>query len=595
MIVNNIPLTVGKDLYGQKMANALVCILLIFFMLVLHIPVSHPPGSGLFLPTNITAWVFMAAVCFIVCLKGFRAKTSSISLAISPLTRQAGIATLMLAVPLLYTPESWRMDGFLQWLGIAGGFIFYICLTQVTFRPVHYRLLLTGLAGAALIQAIIGALFLLIWLPEPGEWYAFGPGVSGILLQKNIAATFMTVGLGAALLLWLEPVWRGKGFDSVLLLLALFVISFMQVFLESRIGVVNGLVLIAVLSFLYWRHEQQRLVMALTSILTGVVLGNLLIWLAPAGHLDLLHEASTRYRMQMLLETAKMIAQHPLLGWGLGSFSYHYAHFLIDSGTESLESAVVLHPHNEWLFGWAEGGIVTVVAYLTSLAAGWKLWRCARRKDRSQGVVYRRALWMLLLPLLLHTQVEYPFYLSAVLWMVFLLLLALQNNISYGDHLSDSRRQSQVQYSGRVIQLSYLLVCIGSLLTLGFMSTGLQSGLVLTSLEQTQTTHPMDEVAQIDLSGVKKMQWNPWIFKERFEFDGALNHLLSFNSTRDPQLLVNYLQWSSEYLTTHVQPDVFASRMTILKALGSEEQAEWIRSNAHLLYPKDMRFMSGGQ
>lgn len=582
-------------MYTLKLNNTLVCGLLLFFLLALHIPLPHPPGNGLLLPGNIIAWSFMALISLLVCLAKINPKVPCADLFISPFTCYMGIATLMLAVPLLYTPQAWQMAGVIQWAGIAGGFIFYFCLTQGKLGLRHHRLLLAGLAAAALIQATVGALYLLVWLPGPGEWYVPGPGVGGVLLQQNVAATFLMVGLGAAALLWLEPLCHGGIAQRVLSLLVMVVVPFMLVFLQSRIGVLNGVVVLLCFGLLYWRRERQRCVIALACVLAGVILANTLIWFAPSGSVDLVHEASTSYRLQMLQETAKMIVLHPWLGWGLGSFSYQYARFLVASGTAAQESVVVLHPHNEWLYGWAEGGIVTVLAYLLLLVAGWKLWRCAVLRDRIQNVTYRRALWVLLLPMLLHTQVEYPFYLSAVLWLVFLLLLALVEGACYGSiHLTgvpDFEQQQAVVARRFGQQAGGLLVGAAALGTMVFMVTGLQSGLVLTQFERMQLEQPK-QAGRIDMARVRNAFWNPWIFEERAEFDGQLNNLLRYNLTQDPLLLVSYLKWSAQFLTRQVNPDVLAARMMILDAAGLGSRAQRLRVEAHLLYPKDTRFMS---
>lgn len=580
-------------MYTLKLNNALVCGLLLFFLLALHIPLPHPPGNGLLLPSNIIAWSFMAFISLLVCLAKINPKAAETGLIISPLTRYMAIATGMLAVPLLYTPEPWVNAGLIQWAGIAGGFVFFFYLAQGKLALSHHRLLLAGLAAAALIQAIVGALYLLVWLPGPGEWYVPGPGVGGILLQQNVAATFLLVGLGAALLLWLEPLCRGRSATRMLPLPVMAAVPFMLAFLQSRIGVLSGVVLLVCFGLLYWRRERQRCVIALGCALVGVALANALIWFAPSGGVDFIHEASTSYRLQMLQETSKMIAQHPLRGWGLGSFSYNYARFLVATGTAAQESVVVLHPHNEWLYGWAEGGIVTVLAYLVLLVAGWKLWRQASQRDRLQNVAYRRALWVLLLPMLLHTQVEYPFYLSAVLWLVFLLLLALADGACYGNALllpgPVCTERYNVTLPAIALRTGSLLTEIAALLALAFMTAGLQSGLVLTRLEQTQIERP-GQAAQIDMSAVQHAQWNPWIFEERFEFDRQLNNLLRFNMTRDPQLLVGYLSWSAGYLSSKISPDVFASRMMILDAAGRHSQAQRIRIEGLLLFPRDVRF-----
>lgn len=579
--------------------NALTGGLLLFLLVTLHLPFPHPPGSGLFLPSNIVAWATMAYSCLIVCLAVMLPRQQTVDLSFSPLTRRLALVTVMLAIPLLYSPEMWWMDGAVQWLGVAGGFAFYFCLVQARLTLRHHRLLLGGIAAAALFQAIVGALYLLVWLPETGEWYASGQEIGGVLLQNNVTATFLMIGMGAALLLLLEPVYRTGKLMRGLLMFTLMALSFMLVHLQSRIGLLDGLVSLVCFGLCYGRREPVLSAIALGSVLTGVALAFALIIFAPAGHLDLVHEASNRYRLQMLRETWKMVELHPLAGWGLGSFGYHYSQFLVMSGIASQESVVVQHPHNEWLFGWAEGGLVTVLAYLILLVTGWQLWRQTRRRDTEQGTTFRRGLWILLLPMLLHTQVEYPFYLSTVLWLIFLLLLALLDGVSYGSTGASSGTE---QREDDRYLLSATMMCAGgaiagfiSLLALLYMLTGLQSGLMLSSLERAQVKNTPERAMHADLDAIHRTLWNPWIFEERFEFDRQLENLLRFNTTRDPRLLLGYLSWSSRYLAVRFNPDVFAARMMILDAAGRHSQAQRIRTEARLLYPRDIRFIPAGE
>lgn len=579
--------------------NALVGGLLFFFLGTLHFPFPHPPGSGLFLPTNIIAWATMAYSCLIVCLEKMLPEQQIRKLSLSPLTRRLALVTLMLSIPLWYSPETWWMDGAAQWLGIAGGFVFYFCLVQARLTLRHHRLLMAGVAVAAMIQAVIGAMYLMVWLPQTGEWYAQGQEIGGVLLQRNVAATFLMVGLGAAALLLLEPVYRTGVWMRSLLMFTLVVISFMLVHLQSRTGLLSGLMIVVCFGIFYRRREPARSVIALGCVLTGIALAFALIASVPAGQIDFVHEGSTHYRLQMLHETWKMITLHPLLGWGLGSFSYQYAQFLVTAGIASKESAVVLHPHNEWLFGWAEGGIVTVLAYLILLITGWRLWGQASRRDNEQGTTFRRGLWVLLLPMLLHTQVEYPFYLCNVLWLLCLLILALLDGVSYGAAGtaagSDAEKDNGVMLSPQVMRAGSTMAGFASLLALLYMVTGLQSGVVLSGLEQAQVRSSAERAMHTDLSALHRSMWNPWIFEERFEFDHQLDNLLRFNVTRDPRLLLGYLNWSSRYLAARFNPDVFAARMMILDAAGRHVQAQKIRMQARLLYPGDKRFISVGE
>lgn len=602
---------------SMKIGGVLTGTLLSYFLFIFHIQLPHPPGSGLYLPGNLLAWAVMAFVVLTISLHVFFRGNLHCTMLISGFSLSIICITLMMGIPLLYTPEPWLKDGFAQWLAIIGGVVFYLSLVQLRLHLSYHRNLLLGVVASALIQAISSILYLLVWLPESGEWYRAGPEIGGILLQRNVAATFQVMGCGAAMFLWLDSACRKgiKRYTMVLPISAMIVIPFILIFLQSRIGLISLGVLFVSFGVLYGRIHRVRFRIVFCCITIGIAAANALILFGPGDSIDLIHSSTTSYRMQMLQETIKMIALHPLQGWGLGSFNYHYAHFLLTSGSgiTSNLSAGVTHPHNELLFSWTEGGIVSLLACLLMFIAGWKLWCKANSRDKTQGSTYRRGLWILLLPLLLHTQVEYPFYLSTALWMIFMILLALLDGVCIGEVRVPAHSIVQLpnyitndinKYSSMPIDLTkneYKLSCctvrlisvitsILSILTIAFMLSGLQSSIALTQLEMDQLNY---KTQNINLDRVEDKLWNPWIYKERLAFDKQLQNLLTFNTTRDPKLLLDYMKWSSEFLSSHVNPDVFAARMQILDATGHHAEAQRLRFEGQILYPDDIRFASG--
>ncbi|MGR5542485.1 O-antigen ligase family protein, partial [Vibrio campbellii] len=73
------------------------------------------------------------------------------------------------------------------------------------------------------------------------------------------------------------------------------------------------------------------------------------------------------------------------------------------------------HPHNETLYWGVEGGIIPLVGLL--LTAILTFTRVAQAKKGT-----RLALLALFVPILLHSQLEYPFYHSAIHWVTLIIL-----------------------------------------------------------------------------------------------------------------------------------------------------------------------------
>nr|WP_154325415.1 Wzy polymerase domain-containing protein [Pantoea sp. 201603H] len=233
------------------------------------------------------------------------------------------------------------------------------------------------------------------------------------------------------------------------------------------------------------------------------------------------------------------------------------------------------HPHNEYLYRWAEGGVIALTGMLLFTLCGVWLFMKAVRRDRLVGFTghsFGPGMGFCLLPLLMHTQTEYPFYLSALHWGVFILLLAVwdkqltrqQQLISLSFPLSDTGR-------GALAVVMYA--------TLIFTATGGYSGWLLWRFEQQ---HFEGEMPRWNI--------NPWLLSERATFDGQVASLLAFNHDRDPFRLEDYLIWSQDYSAVHIDREVYARRVQILRARGIEPLATQWEAQAYGLFPDDPRF-----
>ncbi|MBL8232753.1 MAG: O-antigen ligase family protein [Bryobacterales bacterium] len=244
------------------------------------------------------------------------------------------------------------------------------------------------------------------------QWPSGEPKVFGPFHSRNNFASFVCVIL--PLTLWYSSGTRGiSGFwTSVSVLLVAGVVTS-----GSRAGVT--LVAVEVAAFvLYWLAADRRdvafwraLAVSLAIAVGAAVVG----WETLADKLR--QDDPLRYRREIALSAAEMIASRPVAGFGLGAFSAAYpAHALFDTGR------FVNYAHNEWLEFAAEGGI-GLATYL-ALAALWM-----------SRFVFRHP-WAVGLPVLcVHALVDYPFQRTGVAaWLVAIVaLLALSaRNPRYG-------------------------------------------------------------------------------------------------------------------------------------------------------------------
>ncbi|BEO30193.1 membrane protein [Serratia marcescens] len=549
-------------------AIAVLPLLLIWMTAIL--PFYHPNmgGSGLALPQNILAWGAMALttliMTFTVCLGRAR-------LSLTPTARLLLLGIAVLTLPLLYTRPEWREDALWRCAGLFGGWLFYVACLQLRLTPRQRGLLLYGLLFAVGVQALLAALQLfaptLAWVAPNGS------RVYGVFQQPNVLGSFIATGLALALWLLLAPLsaptWRRQ--LPLLALLAAF--SALLVLIQSRAAWLGG-ALAAVL--LLWRFARQHPAVsrwAGGALLLGIALGLMVLFTGFGldGRSGLIAREGSNYsRLTMLQDTLSMILAKPLLGWGYGGFEYSFAHFRLQAMPWREVLEVAGHPHNEILLWWVEGGLPALAGIAIVLVAGALLLKRAWQRDREQPAGARVGLFLVLLPMLVHTQLEYPFYLSAPHWLAFLLLLAL---------LDGQTGEPRPLPFAKALSLPVAMAAVGVLVMAVF---AWQGRMALTQSERTMLA-TIDSIEQMPPAAV-------WIYRERKTFDEQSHALLVYNQTRDDALLTGYRQWANAYLQRRIDANVYATLIMILRYQGAQAEADARLREAAFLFSRDARF-----
>lgn len=549
----------------------------------MHLYFPNMGGMGLSLPQNMLSWGMMALLSLIIWLGvGFNKR----SIIITPMAKLFFVALVLLAIPLFYTRPEWREAALWRWAGLFGGWVFYFSWLQTEIsKRAHYWPFY-----AILLAVVVQALMALLQLFDLGGWIPYpliGGRPYGVFQQVNLLASFTATGLALALMLFLLPYFslRAKRHEKLrLMLLALLLAVFpaLLVWLQSRIGWLGGGAAALLFIVAHAKKYPQRSAVAALTMLLGVAIGvAVLSWGGPVGTVS--HAGSDSARGVMLNTTLAMIADKPLIGWGYGGFEYSFQHFRAALGESTLGVGVTVHPHNELLFWWVEGGLSGLLGMLLLLFAGlrlaYKAWRNSKPQAESPDQGIALALCCVLLPVALHTQTEYPFYLSTLHWAIFLLLLAMLDR-----QVTPTHERGALSAVGRRILV--VLVPFGALLALIVMLAGLPGGITLTHAEQNKFTDMREVTAMPPMAR--------WLYGERREFDQQVYALLLFNQTQDETLLSDYAQWAQGYLTKHIDRNVYATFYMILQHQGKEAQAEKIRREALAFFPDDPRFISIG-
>ncbi|WP_273830954.1 PglL family O-oligosaccharyltransferase [Serratia bockelmannii] len=564
-------------------------LLLIWLLILLPLYLPNMGGSGLALPQNSLTWTIMATVVATIWLT--LPAGDRLRLRVTVTAQGTLLSILILAIPLYYTAPQWHEAALIRWLALLGGWVFYFSLLQYPLSRVGRHVLYYAILTATVLQALIALLQFIVPACVP-VWLAYpvnGSRVYGVFQQPNVLASFMATGLALALMLFLLPTFacrhplcerlRVTGLGGILVLFGV-----MLVWVQSRVGWVGGAVVALALLCRFYPVAPRRTVWAAGLLAVGLLMGCFTLFqeLSMEGSLRHDHVSSNHARYTMLHDTLAMIGQKFLLGWGYGGFEYSFQHFRLMQGLSTQGVGIARHPHNELLLWWVEGGLTGLLGMLLLLACGLRLVMTALRGDSAKKSRFTRptgeatALCLVLLPILLHTQTEYPFTLSAAHWAIVLLLLALLDR--QAEPLS-ARMPVSLATAG-VLRAALPALAIPLALMTGI---GLYGNLTLTPLERHHlvTLEPARRVMAFDL----------WVNRERWQYDSQTHALLTFNHTRDSRLLDGYVRWARTYLSRRIDKNVYAAWIAIAQFRQDPLTYRRLLQEAHTLFPENTRFI----
>ncbi|HDN9014692.1 TPA: O-antigen ligase C-terminal domain-containing protein [Aeromonas salmonicida] len=535
----------------------------LYWLLTMHFFMHNPGGAGLYLPFNAWGWVFASLVIGL----GLWQVTLQQRLIFSSLQAWLWLGGFLLLLPMAYPGFELKDYAIPRLLGLFAGLLFLFCLYQWQLAHQARDQLLYLLLGAVAIEALLG--LVQYYLLTPGNWLGYDTRANrpyGIFQQPNVMATFMATGLSLAI--WLElcgnaNVWlRGLRYGVIL------AASVLLVVLQSRVGQLGGL--LALLLLAPQLHRQHQLARILGLVSFGVGLGLASQYGISGVKRGLEVYQSGGMRSVYWPYAARLIVESPLAGWGYGSFETTFLHHYM--ADKALNPAMVQieynldHPHNEFLYWAVEGGLAPMIGM--ALMGGALLWRLARA-----GWVKGAALLALVTPILLHTQTEYPLYHAIALWWALLLLIhVLDAEVEEGMQTASWR-----EYVYRPWLLLRFMAIAIPVLVVPFMLTAIHTAWVVTKYERGGYKDPT-----LLLDVVNPMAW-----LTRVEFDVNSVRLMVGLQTDNKAELEAYLDWGQAFVRHTPRANIYANMVIALGALGRQEEARALRTQALMLYPGD--------
>lgn len=521
-------------------------LIILAIMSVWYFPSSG--GEGISLPFNL---LFMAATGLMLvgiarCCSGF---------VVVPPKRFgfifSGLCVFML--PWLLNIE--RAPGILV---VAGGALIWWILQGCVFTYRLRRRVLLAIFLLAVVQAMVG--LVQTFLPDAAlHWYEYNwlrnhGRPYGIFQQVNLLGSFLATGVGCGLWLALTTQDRAVNLRGMAARVGLGIIVFTLFVAQSRVGIIGFLSIVVIILWLVGINKPRRLV----DILILMIFCGLAGWWVSChfsvrinGELWPLarsYSESNAQRWKILDITMRMIMMKPLEGWGYGTFEHEfmgYVNMHPEMSVKSLGMSNITHPHNEFLYVWFQGGVIPVLGLLLMIIGWFKNIAEAMKKNRESA-----ANSLLIVPLLVHLNLEYPFYQSFIHFGTFILLLRLSaiekepESISY--YMIYRARKSMIFALG----IGLVVYCISAL----------YANNSLTRLERT------------GFEGFPERQ--PWYFAtqpERVRFDAMIALLISYNELHDEKILDQFMTQAYEWLKYHNDPNVLRSMIRILQHKGDIE------------------------
>lgn len=558
----------GTQLQARTQARPLtkpfLAMIGLVYLVVMHFFMPNPGGSGLALAFNPPTWLLSSVA---IALGLYQVGTRG-QIRYNKLTIGLFLCCVIMTVPVLY-PHSELSLSVARLSGLWAGFLLFAVLQQFRFSNPQRQRLLWFVVIAVFIEALFGWVQYLVL--EPGNPFGYNTDANrpyGIFQQPNVMASFLATGLAlSGYLLTRQPIkYQRKVSHVALLYLIPAVVLPLLVVLASRTGWLSALLVVVLLiPYLMRFATKKRAVGWLVSVLIGVTIG---LGTTLIGENNTLAERKVNLegpRQYTFPQTLDMLIEKPFTGYGYGRFEAEYLvytarqHQLNASYPPGLAS--MDHPHNETLYWGVEGGVLPILAML--IAAILVLYRIYAAKNGT-----RLAIFSLFIPIVLHTQLEYPFYHSAIHWVTFILL------IYWVDQRKRAYRYAQLSIVSQTgLRVASLVL---PLVTSFYMVTTLHTNYILTQFELSKPKDP-DILNRVS---------NPIVWQERFDWDIYSTYLNIGLHQQNPEFIQPYVDWSLGVITHKPRPAFYNNLILAYQGLNDSEKAEQIRAEAQFLFPR---------
>ncbi|WP_413112589.1 Wzy polymerase domain-containing protein [Thaumasiovibrio sp. DFM-14] len=530
------------------------------FLVTMHTFMHNPGGSGLALPFNQATWIPLSFAIGVGLLEICRQQHCRYT----HLTLLLFVCAVLLTLPLFY-PHSTPEHALPRLLTVWAGWLLFVATQQFVFSHRQRQRLLWFILLAVLIEAALGWVqFLLLTTDNPIGYNTAANRPYGIFQQPNVMASFMATGLVlSAYLMAREPLYRGRWHYRHLPLLLTPVMTIpLLLVLGSRTGLWGGLIGgLMILPFLIrFAAKTQYRLWLLMCLLGGAMAFN---WLSSPD--TAFREMALTFdggRTVHIPQNLKMLQTKPLMGYGYGNFESSYimetAHWYQQGVINTPSLPGLEHAHNELLFWAVEGGILPLLGLLLAALAVY-----LRVKRAKAGT--HLALVAICWPIILHTQLEYPFYHSIAHFVVFIVLIYWIDNLTAKYYKKTVNHTLNIRLAACSLPLSVTLV----------MLSGLQSGYWLTQFERQRPVNP------VYLTNVS----NPYLWQQRFDWNLHTTELQVGAATAEFKLIESYIDWATQQAKQWPRPSLYQNLILAYALTEENDKRLQLYEEATFLFP----------
>ena len=534
-------------------------VLALYSLLGMHFFMHNQGGSGLYLPFNMVGWAFVSVLISIGIWHLTLVKQLTFSR--TQLWFLAGFAILLL--PFLNPQAEWNAQAQPRFLAIAVGLLLFFALSQFQFTENQRHSLLYLLLAAVAIEAVYG--LVQFFLLKDGNWLGYNVKVNrpyGIFQKDSVFSSFLAIGLGITFYLqrWDSKVLTSR-WRQGLLSLILVATPLLLIQIQSRAGIYGAILATVCMLPVLWNYNRRIFWWSVALMAISLSVG---LWVYTSARAPDSYALTSGFRKLYWSHLLSMLPQSPWLGHGYGSFEYTFLHDFyapehITPGMRLMEENLD-HPHNEVLFWLHEGGIVAVIGLLI-FAVGYirSLFKCTSWAKRI-------SLLALVLPLLFHSMVEYPFYHSVAHFFLFIVFL----------WLADAESGLQKVYACSYWFLARVVAIIIPLIVVPFMLTGLQAAYVLTKYDRAKDKNPQ----------VLEQIINPLPWMMMYEFQMRSVQLTFSAAMHDKAGLESYVDWAKQFLHNTPRAVVYGRLVYALQQLNDKEQAQFWLDEGKRVFPR---------